>query len=672
MGCRNDRFLWKTTQFYISWCYNMAWKLSSVFGNYCTCSEVTSDKEKIVQPDSDLLLPGGFNGRYCMSKWKLDLEKNKIIDVSIGVCIPSSCAAEEFLKFLADNNSFIVPPIVGSLTPVSIKCKSDEIPWEAKDIVVLFLYCLFGVFLVAGTLFDIIKRWKSSDLPVIIQSSAQQEPITRDKEDLPTTEKSAAHDGEPTSEPRKTDNLTYGTNETKSSNLLIDLNNKSSWMEGNQAKFLMCFSVYTNGARILDTTPGKGQLNCLHGIRFLTMSWVILGHTYRFSMQVVGNVLEAVKDKDSFAFTAVSNFSFSVDSFFLLSGLLLAYLFFKDSVGNRKTVSYWVHFYIHRIWRLTPVYMMVLAFDAVLWKHLSSGPFWSEDGYDGEKCKKNWWYNLLYINNFNKQGEQCLGPTWYLANDMQMYLVSPIFLVSIFYQPLFGIILTCASILSSSTITGLLSIKYGFFASPPRGGQSGPNEQLKLAALIEAYFNTIYQKPWCRIGAYLVGILLGYILYRLEKKKNFLNKWLVLVGWLLATGICMCILYGMYHANPGVKVSAFYFSVSRTMWAVGLAWLIFACVTGHGGFINTILSWGFWIPLSRLSYCAYLIHPLILFWYFQSRNSLLYFSHETMVSCFTAFLVWSYGIALMVSLAFEVPMMGLEKLILKRGSRQTR
>ncbi|XP_076346880.1 nose resistant to fluoxetine protein 6-like isoform X2 [Tachypleus tridentatus] len=623
MGCRNDRFLWKTTQFYISWCYNMAWKLSSVFGNYCTCSEVTSDKEKIVQPDSDLLLPGGFNGRYCMSKWKLDLEKNKIIDVSIGVCIPSSCAAEEFLKFLADNNSFIVPPIVGSLTPVSIKCKSDEIPWEAKDIVVLFLYCLFGVFLVAGTLFDIIKRWKSSDLPVIIQSSAQQEPITRDKEDLPTTEKSAAHDGEPTSEPRKTDNLTYGTNETKSSNLLIDLNNKSSWMEGNQAKFLMCFSVYTNGARILDTTPGKGQLNCLHGIRFLTMSWVILGHTYRFSMQVVGNVLEAVKDKDSFAFTAVSNFSFSVDSFFLLSGLLLAYLFFKDSVGNRKTVSYWVHFYIHRIWRLTPVYMMVLAFDAVLWKHLSSGPFWSEDGYDGEKCKKNWWYNLLYINNFNKQGEQCLGPTWYLANDMQMYLVSPIFLVSIFY-------------------------------------------------LIEAYFNTIYQKPWCRIGAYLVGILLGYILYRLEKKKNFLNKWLVLVGWLLATGICMCILYGMYHANPGVKVSAFYFSVSRTMWAVGLAWLIFACVTGHGGFINTILSWGFWIPLSRLSYCAYLIHPLILFWYFQSRNSLLYFSHETMVSCFTAFLVWSYGIALMVSLAFEVPMMGLEKLILKRGSRQTR
>lgn len=46
--------------------------------------------------------------------------------------------------------------------------------------------------------------------------------------------------------------------------------------------FLTCFCVFTNGAKLLNTNTSEGELLCVHGIRFLSMSWVILGHSYVF------------------------------------------------------------------------------------------------------------------------------------------------------------------------------------------------------------------------------------------------------------------------------------------------------------------------------------------------------------------------------------------------------
>ena len=34
------------------------------------------------------------------------------------------------------------------------------------------------------------------------------------------------------------------------------------------------------------------------------------------------------------------------------------------------------------------------------------------------------------------------------------------------------------------------------------------------------YFDIIYQTPWCRIGPYLVGLLLGYLLYITDGKMH--------------------------------------------------------------------------------------------------------------------------------------------------------
>ncbi|VDM54290.1 unnamed protein product [Angiostrongylus costaricensis] len=47
-------------------------------------------------------------------------------------------------------------------------------------------------------------------------------------------------------------------------------------------RMILAYSVYTNGLEVLQTSKKEGEVDCLHGIRFLSMCWIILGHTYYY------------------------------------------------------------------------------------------------------------------------------------------------------------------------------------------------------------------------------------------------------------------------------------------------------------------------------------------------------------------------------------------------------
>ena len=58
--------------------------------------------------------------------------------------------------------------------------------------------------------------------------------------------------------------------------------------------------------------------------------------------------------------------------------------------------------------------------------------------------------------------------------------------------------------------------------------------------------------------------------------------------WLLAAACNLSVVYGLYDAVNGYvhisdEVRSLYAAVHRTAWAVGVAWVIFACVTGNAG-----------------------------------------------------------------------------------------
>ena len=65
---------------------------------------------------------------------------------------------------------------------------------------------------------------------------------------------------------------------------------------------------------------------------------------------------------------------------------------------------------------------------------IGDGPLWVENGVVNSmkfNCEKSWWTNILFMTNFVNIDTGCINWTWYLANDMQFFLVLP-FLVFLF------------------------------------------------------------------------------------------------------------------------------------------------------------------------------------------------------------------------------------------------
>lgn len=47
--------------------------------------------------------------------------------------------------------------------------------------------------------------------------------------------------------------------------------------------FVNAFSMRKNLSKLLATNTDSKQLSCIHGIRFLSVSWIILGHSMLWS-----------------------------------------------------------------------------------------------------------------------------------------------------------------------------------------------------------------------------------------------------------------------------------------------------------------------------------------------------------------------------------------------------
>ncbi|CAG0905380.1 unnamed protein product, partial [Darwinula stevensoni] len=217
---------------------------------------------------------------------------------------------------------------------------------------------------------------------------------------------------------------------------------------------LVAGSFYTNGEKLLSTKQGSDVIGSLHGIRFVTMTWVVLGHTYSIMTAGVPMINPMVLDEMTkvFFFNAILNATPSVDTFFFMSGLLVSYLLLKELQRNKGKFNI-IKFYIHRYIRLTPIYAMFIWFSVDLFPYTFSGPLQKiVSDVLTDPCRDQWWRNLLYINNMVEEKEgMCMGHTWYMANDFQMYLVSPLIILPLFFFPAVG--MGFAGLLLAGSIT---------------------------------------------------------------------------------------------------------------------------------------------------------------------------------------------------------------------------
>ncbi|XP_076360322.1 O-acyltransferase like protein-like [Tachypleus tridentatus] len=394
-------------------------------------------------------------------------------------------------------------------------------------------------------------------------------------------------------------------------------------------------------------------------MRVFSINWIILGNTfYLLSYNQMGALTKVLDLGKDLAFQLVIQTTFAVDTFFFISGLLVTHRTLRKLGENQDHLNL-LKFYIHRYWRLTPAFILISAL-IIIAPNFGSGPLWHDKLDSSAKvCRKNWWTNLLYISNFLKPEEICVSHGFYLACEMQFFLLSPVFIMTLYRKAIVGKLLLALGIFGSMITVGILT---PLFNQMPTllFSITEPNIQDEFARLI-------FFMPYTHFAPYCVGIATGYILFVYRHKKISIHPIVALLGWTVAFTCNLAVVFGVYAWNrgylPGLVTGALYACISRFVWTLGLSWVVVACMNGYGGTINSLLSWKFYVPLSRVSYLVFLIHPACIIFFFGHYRSTLYYSSCLVFYLFLAYTSVSYLGGFLCSLFYQTPFWSLERFI---------
>lgn len=426
---------------------------------------------------------------------------------------------------------------------------------------------------------------------------------------------------------------------------------------------VMAFSAFSNGKRLLSTRTAIGVLEPLHGMRVITMAWIILGHTFFYKSYVLaGGLFEALEYGKSIPFQIVLNVFPAVETFVTMSGILVAYTGLhklEKCKGSFNLFSYFLHRYL----RLTPAFMLVSLL-MVLLPLTGSGPVWNETLQPyAQSCEKNWWTNLLYIGSWFHRDHMCLPHGWYLSCDMHYYIIAPVIFILMFKRPAISLLLLAA--LGALSI-GTVAILTYLWKYPPIPIFVDPDPDH-----FNDFMSFIGYRPYTHLTAFCIGMATGYFLY--SHKTLQMNRVTRLLGWLAAGLINMAVVFGVYnwnaHEAPSTAVAVVYAAFSRTAWAAGIAWIVIACATGNGGFINKVLSWKAFVPLSRLTFLVYLVHPLLILWHTAYLKKPFYTTQFFTGYLFLGHFFSAYCLSFSLSLTFESPFILLERMISGQSAR---
>ncbi|XP_063636096.1 O-acyltransferase like protein-like [Cydia splendana] len=273
-----------------------------------------------------------------------------------------------------------------------------------------------------------------------------------------------------------------------------------------------------------------------------------------------------------------------------------------------------------------PILATAVFLQASLFNHLSDGPEWHIVVDKVERCRAYWWATLTYVQNYLVD-KRCIGPTWYLAVDMQLHILSPLILFWMLGRrrsAWIALTVVILVVMVVSTTYNYLN-KFQTASFVPTRSQEDANHYLRYY-----YHNTL-----TRCSPFFVGMLFGYLLNMYKSKQVHMARWFVALCWFCAFVVSAGVIYSSYPVLQMDWDSPFWDGIinsfARPGWAVCIGWVIFACTHGYGGPVNWFLSLRMWKLPSRLSYAMYIFHYSLMVIVNSTSVSIGHFSVERFI-----------------------------------------
>ena len=270
---------------------------------------------------------------------------------------------------------------------------------------------------------------------------------------------------------------------------------------------------------------GRVSLAPVDGIKVLSMVWLISAHTMLFFVRLIANGRDFWIIMSDARFMTILAGIFPVDTFFTVTGVLTAYLrFSKHSGGPMLRPGYWLEAFVRRYLRFMPLYLVVFWYSRDVSQYIGQGPMWDYATANTSlraMCKlESFAVPLTFQANFKPIDQHCIKPAWYLANDFQFMLVTPIFVALLMCSKWFGYFALLGSIVAS-----LVAQFYTVYYDPQFGDFSTLNNfKPMFATYLLTNLWKLYTLPYNRIAPYLVGLLTGHLMYSEENRSTSLGK----------------------------------------------------------------------------------------------------------------------------------------------------
>jgi peptidoglycan/LPS O-acetylase OafA/YrhL len=255
----------------------------------------------------------------------------------------------------------------------------------------------------------------------------------------------------------------------------------------------------------------------------------------------------------------------------------------------------------------------------------------------------------------------CMGWTWYLGNDFIFSFITVALMPVYYARKNIAWLIAALLIIGSCAITTYDIVQYNLGA-------------YVFDDNYRAYSDMAYSRPWNRIPAYLVGVCAGWLLAELRA-----NKWevpsrmvctainLAAVGFLFFVIFIVKTDFGAQKDGWGGVENALYLCFARPFWAASLAVISFSCIGNTFlPYMNEFLSLKIWVPLARLTYGAYLMHPVIIKLLAGSMDDYYHFGASDVFYRLVGNVLLSFFAAFWVFVLVERPMMTISGLIMGR------
>lgn len=298
-----------------------------------------------------------------------------------------------------------------------------------------------------------------------------------------------------------------------------------------------------------------------------------------------------------------------VDFFFVLSGFLIGGSMMKE-VCNAHRIA-WHNFYMRRLFRIVPAYVGAIVLTILAFPQ-------DDEGDMGYACSHHFWKNLTFLNNFitsNVGGTVCLGQSWSIAVEMQLYLLTPpIFILLAYLKAKWpkmpsvkgGVIAVCVLLCLLSYVLRLLFV----FAV------SEADFRLLFFTPSILYFHTQYT-----YSAYAAGVIVGVVVQERDvqvPKTANVGTFADSVMLAMTLAVIVFVITNGGDANwdplwlntihpPDCLWIRFQVALQRPLLDVAAACFTWLSVSGRAPRLAGFLSSKAWKPVAALSYSCYLV-----------------------------------------------------------------